>query len=106
MPTNIPNALNTVIVEQRRLAILRLLNGILNGVTNEEVLSNLLSVLAFKCGRENLREHLSELERLGVVKLDKVEKLVLIELTRKGAEVAEGITLVDGISRPAPEFPY
>lgn len=106
MIPNEPNSLDATIRAERGLAILRLLNGDLRGAANDRLLAVCLAVLGFRCGRVVLCEQLDALERGGLIKLERQSSLVVLELTRLGAEVADGVERAVGVAVSSPECPY
>ncbi|WP_448558457.1 VpaChn25_0724 family phage protein [Tistrella mobilis] len=106
---NIQNAqtsIQKVKSEHGSLAILRLMMGELGSITNDELLSHCLCFYALGCGRDELREQLRSLERMGMLKIEQAGALLVVEIAERGREVAEGRTTTEGILRAWPDCPY
>jgi hypothetical protein len=91
-----------LLAEDRRLVILRCLDGADYHVLNEHVLQTALAHLGHQVGRDVLRADLSWLEAHLLVKAEVVADgaLWLAHLRNAGEEVARGRTH-PGIKRPA-----
>lgn len=66
----------------------------------------MLREVALFHGRDSLRDDLDHLERAGAVRLKQREDLVVVELTSRGGEAAEGIIELDGVPRLGVECLY
>ena len=95
-----------VVREHRALAILRLLSDALGFRSNDQVVLACLSKIGLGCGRKDLEEQLGLLERDGLVSTDRVSDIIVIDLTSRGQEVSEGLSVVQGVAKPGPECPY
>jgi len=92
--------------EHRALAILRMLLRIPAYRANERIVSDALDRYALGGLREELRADIDALERLALLRTEAHERLLIVALTDRGREVAEGRRVVDGVLRPGPEEPY
>jgi hypothetical protein len=91
------------LAHDRRLAVLRLLIEA-DGHANESVLQSGLDMLGHSAGltRQVMRADLKFLEDCGCIRQEWFgDKVVVAHIQRRGVEVAEGRTRVDGIKRPA-----
>ena len=55
---------------------------------------------------ETVRASLDELQRLDAVRLEEVERTIVVTLSERGAELASGKTFTEAVARPGPECPY
>ena len=75
-------------------------------MVNSVVLLDWLRSIGLVSTRTELNEAISNLERLGLIKTETVEGLIVLELRERGQDVACGRELADGVSRPEPECRY
>lgn len=106
MVSNAIDPLKGAVGLERGLAILRLMNGDLNGAANDRLLVECLALIGFRCNCGDLRDQLDALEREGLLRLERRAGLVVAELTRVGGEVAGGVARADGVAAPGPDCPY
>lgn len=104
--SNEPSPLDRILVEERRLAILRWLWKMPGHTANEHIAGIYLRHVGLVSAQEAVRDCLNHLERSGTLKIVWREALMVIELTQRGAEAAEGLVDVDGIPRPGVDCPY
>lgn len=98
--------LQTLLDEDRRQTILRILRDSPDYALNEDLIIRALKHLRLGVpGFDVMRGHLAWLEQNGLVKLERLEvqgqQLWVATATRLGIEVAEG-RLYPGVARPAP----
>jgi hypothetical protein len=91
-----------VVAEDRRLALLRILARAPGYAANESVLHVALRGLGHLVSRDTIRTDLAWLDEQGLVGLTLVVEVTVAELTRRGADVAEGLAVVPGVKRPSP----
>ena len=103
---NMQKPIEKIVAEERALAILRLMSGDLGGVTNDRVLARCLEFYGLPTTQSELRTQLDSLECAGVIKLEKIEGLLIARICRQGVEVAKGMSSADGIAECGPECPY
>ena len=90
--------------EHIRLSVLRLLESQAGYHANDSVLHQAVNQMALACTRDQMRGHLTWLEEQRLVTLAKpAETLIVATLTERGAEVASGRSIVDGVQRPSPK---
>jgi len=106
MQSNVPNHLEAISSEHRALVLLRLLLRAAKYTSNELLMSDWLTAIGLACCSSQLRRQLRELEEAGLLVTREVEGTLVAELSSRGAEVAEGKAVVDGVLRPPPECPY
>ncbi len=104
--SNQDNAVEQILRRHRALAVLRFLDRSPEYRTNEEVLMDWLRHIALTCSRENLRDVASFLEKEGYLRSKNVDGLLVLTLSERGAEIADGRETVEGVERPGPECPY
>lgn len=91
------------LAEHRRISILRLLVDT-GGKGNESVLTDALEALGLDAGltRAKVREDLRFLERAGAIRIEWYgDTLAVAHLLERGADIAAGRVIVDGIKRPS-----
>lgn len=98
--------LRATIAAHRTLAILRLLNGELRGAANDRLLRDLLSHLGLNSSYQEVSDAIDMLERAGALSSSRKQELTVVELTRVGADIAEGRAEANGVAKPGPECPY
>jgi hypothetical protein len=103
---NEPSQLDRILVEERRLAILRWLWKMPGHTANERIAGMYLRHVGLVSAQEAVRDCLNHLERSGALKIVWREALMVIELTHRGVEAADGLIEVDGIPRPGVDCPY
>lgn len=92
--------------EHRALALLRFLNREPGNVSNECVINILFEKIGLVCSRQQVRDGLERLEKLGLIRTSKTEDLVVVSLLAKGEEVAIGRVTAEGVLRPGVDCPY
>lgn len=89
--------------EDRRLVLLRLLAEQLGYRANSSVLHAGLQHLAVAASRDDVLTDLHWLKDQALVRLQEpVEGVLTVELSARGHDVAQGATVVPGVSRPSP----
>ncbi len=63
-------------------------------------------MIALRSTREKLNGTINELERLGLIKTEYVDDLVVLELCESGQDVAYGRSTAEGVLRPRPDCHY
>lgn len=92
-----------LLAEDRRLAILRILNGDSGYATNESVMQTALYQLGHGVSREVVRSDFAWLAEQGLVEVEQVSDSVHVaRLTSRGVDVAAGHATVPGVKRPRP----
>lgn len=89
--------------EHRRRVILDALRQDADYTVNEAILRTILREFGFAVSSDRLLVDLAWLEEQGLAVLSKVGGVVVAKITRRGADVATGCTVVPGVARPEPE---
>jgi hypothetical protein len=92
--------------EHRALALLRFLNRQPGSISNECIINLLFEKIGLVCSRQQVRDSLERVEKLGLIRTAKAEDLVVVSLLAKGEEVAKGSVIVEGVLRPGVDCPY
>ncbi|RAK66405.1 hypothetical protein DJ019_09170 [Phenylobacterium kunshanense] len=95
-----------ILSDERRLAILRCLWKSPGHCANEEVLGKYLRQVALYGGCDATRSALDHLDRVGAVHTRMHLSLMVAELTRRGADAAEGCTELEGVPKVGADCPY
>ncbi|MBL8553965.1 MAG: hypothetical protein JNL41_06775 [Phenylobacterium sp.] len=103
---NEQSSLQRIITGERLLAIVRCLWKAPDHCANEEVISAYLRRLALYGWWSTTRTALDHLERLHALTITMHQTLMIAELTRRGADAAEGHVELDGVPKPGPECAY
>ncbi|MBP7703777.1 MAG: hypothetical protein KA105_00670 [Caulobacter sp.] len=74
--------------------------------SNELVLADLLGRVGLPSAWDEIRDCLRGLEAMATVTLSIEGSLMVVQLLRRGEEVASGRTAVDGVEPPGPDCPY
>lgn len=91
------------VTEDRRLAILRLLEGQVSYTANESVIDAALERLGHRVPRDVVRSDLAWLAEQGLVSTEMVAGTVMVATaTERGADVAKGHARHPGVKRPSP----
>lgn len=93
---------SAMVLADRRLVILRVLQQSAGYAANEHLLRSMASSLGHQVGADRLRADLSDLAEMGLVGADTVAGVVIATLTQKGADVVSGAVSVPGVKRPLP----
>ncbi|WP_456308044.1 VpaChn25_0724 family phage protein [Rhodovarius crocodyli] len=105
MKSNIPDGVLEIAREHRALATLRLLDR-LGPCSNAEVLQGCLGLIGLRGSRDSFIEQLHALAEQKLITLEKCERVHVVELTARGADVAAGRLEVPGVAKAYPECPY
>lgn len=101
-----PTDLEVMRREEQRLALLRWLHALPTYTANEELARLYLTAVGLVADRADLRGRLKELGDADLLTVRMEGPLMVITLTRRGGDVAQGVTSVEGVRRPGPECPY
>lgn len=99
-------SLETLRVEEQRLALLRWLWSSPTYTANEELARLYLKAVGLAASHADVRARLDDLERMGLVTARFEGALMVTTLTRRGGDAAQGVSSFEGIRRPGPECPY
>ena len=85
--------------EYQAREILAVLNhDIFNGCAHDGVIADLLQQVALGGANAQIRNVLSQMEQLGLVQTQEVNKHVVVELTEQGERVANGDEKCNGVA--------
>lgn len=87
--------------EDMRLVILRLLSESCSYTSNSSIIVSGLAMIGHKVSRDVVKTELCWLAEQGYVTTEVLDTIVIVHLTERGADVAEGRTVVAGIKRPS-----
>ena len=87
----------------RRLVILRLLRQTDGYAANESLIKSGLAALGHKVSRDLVKTELGWLEEQGLLTIETVSDIMVATLTHRGADVAAGLSNVEGVKRPSPK---
>jgi DNA-binding transcriptional ArsR family regulator len=88
--------------EERRLVILRLLAEDSDYSTNSSLLERGLELYALSVSRDRLHTELVWLAEQGLITAEPVKSVMVVKLTQRGLDVANGRAQVPGVKRPGP----
>lgn len=91
-----------IVAADRRLVILALLAEDADYSHNEYVLSEGLRAFGHQTSQDKLRTELSWLAEQGLVTINASSSVQVVNLTRRGKDVATGAVVVPGVKRPEP----
>lgn len=95
------NHFQNVITENRRLAILRILNDV-GGSANDSILHTSLEQLGFRrLSRDTVKDDVTFLHERTCVSIEWLSHIMVASITARGVEVANGMQRVEGITVPA-----
>jgi len=92
----------TILTEDQRLVMLRALEQDAGYDLNESILQSFLGAYGHSVSRDKVRTELRWLEEQGLVTINEVAAILVATLTGRGADVAKGLAVVDGVKRPRP----
>lgn len=98
--------LHRAVAAHRAFVILRLLAGPLNGGANDRLLVSLLQTMGIRSSSRELEDCLHRLERIGALRIEPREGLLVASLCRLGAELAEGVERNDEVEPPPIGYPF
>ena len=93
------------LIEDQRLALLRILSELPGYTANTSVLHTLLTNLGHAVSRDEVRSHVAWLDEQGLVEaepIDGVDGLLMVRLVERGGDVALGRATVPGVKKPGP----
>lgn len=86
-----------------RLAALRLLDDQPGYQANDSVLHQAVNALGLPCTRDQIRGHIAWLaEQRLVTSIEPGNGLIIVTLTERGSDVANGRSVTTGVQRPSP----
>jgi len=88
--------------KHRRLAILRHLEACVDYTSNASILVDVLDGVGVTSTRDQLVTELAWLKETGFVTYEDRSDFIVVEATRRGAEIARGLASHPEIQRPSP----
>lgn len=86
-----------ILREMMRFVMLRLVNGAPHN-TNSSVLSMQLNGAGYSNTRDQVKSEIRWLEQAGLLEVEEVESVLIVSITERGEDVANGLSKVDGIA--------
>ena len=90
--------------EDRRLAILRVLQVSPRYEANDELIAAVLGDFGHCAPRDQVRTDIEWLKEQGLVGVESVEQYRVATLTNRGLETVTGTVVTPGVRRPAPSL--
>lgn len=88
--------------EDQRLALLRLLAELPSYRSNSSVLVGFMRQWGHDMSRDQVKTELTWLGEQGLLKIEDLDAVLVVELTERGADVAAGRAKQPGVKRPGP----
>lgn len=88
--------------ENRRCAFLRFLADDPDYAMNTSLLQSALAAIGHGVSRDQIDTDAAWLEEQGLVAREDLDGIVVVKITRRGADVAAGRAVVPGVKRPGP----
>lgn len=88
--------------EDRRLALLRILEEAKGCEANEEIIALMLRELGKRATRNEVRADFLWLKEYGLITIEEIVELQMATLTQRGQEFLLGMIIVSGIKPPLP----
>lgn len=94
-----------VITADQRLALLQALVAC-NNDANQNILQTCLAQYGHNISMDLVRNHLLWLEEQGLVRINRLDtdRLFVATITQRGLDVANGVSVVDGVKKPNPKY--
>lgn len=93
----------TLVAEDRRLTILRLLDEAEGYDLNIHILRDALARVGHRPSLDTLRSEIAWLEEQGLVTTSRAGSILVAQATTRGLDAAHGRARVPGVKRPVPE---
>lgn len=93
----------TIIVEDRRLRVLQILEEMPGCLCNVESLQKLLELFGHVASRDVIRADMVWLDEQGLAQVFRERKWFTLKLIERGFEVADGRADHPGVARPTPD---
>ena len=90
--------------ENRRCATLRFLAEDADYAMNTSLLQSALEAVGHGVSRDCVNADAAWLEEQGLVSCEYVSGIVVVKISQRGIDVAEGRAIVPGVKRPGPGF--
>ncbi len=90
--------------ETRRCAFLRFLSEDVDYAMNTSLLQSALAEIGHGVSRDQVNTDAAWLEEQGLTTCEDIGGIVVVKITQRGLDVAEGRVVVPGVKRPGPGF--
>lgn len=97
--------MTNVITADQRLALLQALVAC-NNDANQNILQTCLAQYGHRISMDLVRNHLLWLEEQGLVRISRLDtdRLFVATIIQRGLDVANGLSVVDGVKKPNPQY--
>lgn len=97
--------MTNVITADQRLALLQALVAC-NNDANQNILQTCLAQYGHNISMDLVRNHMLWLEEQGLVRINRLDtdRLFVATITQRGLDVANGVSVVDGVKKPNPKY--
>lgn len=94
-----------VITADQRLALLQALVAC-NNDANQNILQTCLAQYGHNISMDLVRNHMLWLEEQGLVRISRLDtdRLFVATIIQRGLDVANGLSVVDGVKKPNPKY--
>ncbi len=97
--------MTNVITADQRLALLQALVAC-NNDANQNILQTCLAQYGHNISMDLVRNHMLWLEEQGLVRISRLDtdRLFVATIIQRGLDVANGVSVVDGVKKPNPKY--
>ena len=97
--------MTNVITADQRLALLQALVAC-NNDANQNILQTCLAQYGHNISMDLVRNHMLWLEEQGLVRINRLDtdRLFVATIIQRGLDVANGVSVVDGVKKPNPQY--
>lgn len=97
--------MTNVITADQRLALLQALVAC-NNDANQNILQTCLAQYGHNISMDRVRNHMLWLEEQGLVRISRLDtdRLFVATIIQRGLDVANGLSVVDGVKKPNPKY--
>ena len=99
--------MSNIIIADQRLALLQALVAC-NNDANQNILQTCLAQYGHNISMDLVRNHMLWLEEQGLVRINRIDangsEFYVAMITQRGLDVANGLSVVDGVKKPNPKY--
>ena len=97
--------MTNLIIADQRLALLQALVAC-NNDANQNILQPCLAQYGHNISMDLVRNHMLWLEEQGLVRISRLDtdRLFVATIIQRGLDVANGVSVVDGVKKPNPKY--
>ena len=97
--------MSNIIIADQRLALLQALVAC-NNDANQNILQTCLAQYGHNISMDLVRNHMLWLEEQGLVRISRLDtdRLFVATIIQRGLDVANGLSVVDGVKKPNPQY--